>query len=86
MKLDCISILFNILTTHLLAPENIFGKKLAKIFLKSPEIAFFQEDVHVKTLLMMKTKTIAKGKYFGSPALLYYFDLFLIYYVFSELI
>ena len=47
--------------------EN-YQKKKSKNSLKSPANSFFQQDVHVKELLMMETKTIAKGKYFCSPA------------------
>ena len=45
-----------------------FTYNLRFFFKKSPENIFFQQNVHVKRRLMMKTKTIAKGKYFGSPA------------------
>ena len=34
---------------------------------KLPENSFFQRDVHVKVILMMKTKIISKGKCFGCP-------------------
>ena len=42
-------------------------KNKPKLPKKSTENTFFQQDVHVKVRLMMKTKTIAKGKYYGLP-------------------
>ena len=53
-----------ILTT-LIASEFFFWRKLPKISqnrLKGTRKDHFEYDVHVKLLLMMKAKTIAKGK------------------------
>ena len=49
--------------------RKFFGRKLPKISQRHPKNTrkhFFQQDEHVKLLLMRKT--IAKGKCFGSPA------------------